>query len=72
MPAGPGCQHHQADHYWIELVGNATFTHHVTVAETELHQASFADAQTSATGEETAYEKFVADLPHVNDLQIGK
>lgn len=64
--------HHQADHYWIELVGNATFTHHVTVGEAQLHQGSFTDAQTRATGEETAYEKFVTDLPHVNDLQIGK
>lgn len=63
--------HHDVDRYWIELIGNATFTHQITLHETQLHAGEFdpAAAEISETGEEAAYEKFVHSLPKVSNLQ---
>lgn len=51
--------------YWIELIGNATFTHRITVDESFLHNANVhADhCQITETGEQAAYEQFVNQLP---------
>ena len=59
--------HVQDQEYWIELIGNATFTHEITVDETALHQAAVrADAcQITATGEHAAYQAFVDQLPQL-------
>lgn len=60
--------HFSNGHYWIELVGNATFTHHIEVDEALLHRGKVtaADCQISSTGEQTAYEQFVHSLPTFN------
>lgn len=54
--------------YWVELVGNATFTHQITVAEEALHrgQVTADNSQVSSTGEQEAYEQFIQDLPTFN------
>lgn len=60
---------HFADHrYWIELIGNATFTHQLEIAEDLLHQRKVTthDAQVTATGEQEAYQNFIHQLPHFN------
>lgn len=58
--------HYQDREYWIELIGNATFTHRITVAEEDLHHASVQpdNCQIAATGEQAAYQTFVDQLPH--------
>lgn len=60
--------HFANQRYWIELIGNATFTHHIEVDEDLLHQGSVAVSNTtvSATGEQEAYQQFVHQLPHFN------
>lgn len=55
--------------YWIELIGNATFTHQIDLDEKDLHSLNFAQAQITATGEQKAYEKFIASLPHFNNVK---
>lgn len=55
--------HHQSGQYWIELVGNATFTHQIDISEDDLHQAKFDQAASQETGEQAAYENFVQSLP---------
>ncbi|MEJ6399747.1 diaminopimelate epimerase [Nicoliella lavandulae] len=49
---------------WIQLIGNATFTHQVTIDEADLHHANINQANTTVTdtGEEAAYQKFVKSL----------
>lgn len=59
--------HRENGQYWIELIGNATFTHTIEIPEANLRAGSFADAQVTETGEQAAYEAFVASLP-VHDL----
>jgi diaminopimelate epimerase len=60
--------HYQERRYWVELVGNATFTHHIEVKETDLHQASVnaENCTITATGEQGAYEQFINCLPKFN------
>lgn len=60
--------HYQNQGYWIELIGNATFTHEITVDEADLHQATVqADKyQVTVTGEQAAYQAFVDQLPQLN------
>lgn len=58
--------HYDNDHYWIELVGNATFTHQITIAESDLLAAQFTTAQISTTGEQESYRHFVDELPQFN------
>lgn len=55
--------HHNAGNYWIELIGNATFTHQLTISEADLHQAKLNVTDVTATDEQTAYQNFVDDLP---------
>ena len=59
--------HHQDHAYWIELIGNATFTYQIEVDEAALHQANVTadNADVTATGEQEAYLKFVDELPKV-------
>lgn len=51
--------------YFIELIGNATVTHTLTVDETHLHQADFTadDFDITMTSEDEAYHQFVTSLP---------
>ncbi|HJA21281.1 diaminopimelate epimerase [Limosilactobacillus panis] len=60
--------HFAAGHYWIELIGNATFTHRITVGEAALHAGHVtADNSTiNPTGEQEAYEQFIHQLPSFN------
>lgn len=56
--------HQGADEeYWMELIGNATFVKIVTLPVAEALAADFSQASVTVTGEQTAYEDFVAALP---------
>lgn len=54
--------HQKANRYWIELIGNATVTHLIAVAEVELHRErlDFSKFKTTATIEDAAYHHFIA------------
>lgn len=60
--------HHENHRYWIELIGNATFTHKIEVSEDALHNANVTDKNTTVeeTGEQTAYLNFVHQLDKPN------
>ncbi|MEY8441925.1 diaminopimelate epimerase [Lactobacillaceae bacterium 24-114] len=60
--------HHEGNRYWIELVGNATFTHKVTVNEPDLHDASVSTDNTKVeeTGEQDSYLSFINNLDKPN------
>lgn len=60
--------HYDDSEYWIELTGNATFTHRIAISEDDLRNSSFANAEISATTEQQAYEHFVDNLPKFNDI----
>ena len=54
---------HRRDHsYWIELIGNATITHYIDVAESALHQKQpdFNNFKITTTSENEAYQNFIA------------
>lgn len=53
--------HQDNNHYWIELIGNATFTHYIEVAENELHQnvIDFTKFKVKSTVENQAYQEFI-------------
>lgn len=57
--------HFDQHRYWIELIGNATVTHEITVDEQALHDGNVTTTNTSIaeTNEQKAYEKFVNGLP---------
>lgn len=48
--------------YYIDLIGNATITHDVEIDESDLHTNNIENAQISETGEQAAYEAFVAGI----------
>ncbi|AXX64720.1 diaminopimelate epimerase [Bombilactobacillus bombi] len=55
---------HQTDnHYWIELIGNATITHYLDLNENDLHHATIDPAQVKITPtvEDAAYQQFIKD-----------
>lgn len=60
--------HHEHHDYWIELIGNATFTHRIKVSEDDLHTAQITDKNTQIleTGEQDHYLDFVKGLPKIN------
>ncbi|MBB1078558.1 diaminopimelate epimerase [Limosilactobacillus sp. STM2_1] len=58
--------HHDAGTYWIELIGNATFTHKLEISESALHQAQLDIADVKETNEQQAYENFINNLPTLN------
>lgn len=60
--------HHENHNYWIELIGNATFTHQIKVDEKFLHDANVTAENTkvSETGEQSAYLDFVNQLDKPN------
>lgn len=63
---------HFEDHqYWIELIGNATFTHQINVSEEALHQANVTadNTQITETNEQAAYDKFVQNLPKPIEIE---
>ena len=62
--------HFEDHHYWIELIGNATFTHKIQIKEEDLHQCNFTDVKITATGERDDYLKFVQDIPTFNKLKV--
>lgn len=66
--------HQTEERYWIDLIGNATETHHIEVAESALHAANVTDDNTeiSETNEETAYLQFVDQLPKVSAIAVKK
>ena len=56
---------HRDDYnYWIELIGNATFTHTLTVDESSLHAVDLADLRKNVveSNENQAYQTFVDSL----------
>ena len=56
--------HHRNGKYWVNLIGNATFTHVVSTSEDHLHHGDVSgdNVQIKSTGEEEAYQKFVRQL----------
>lgn len=57
--------HFDNHRYWVELIGNATVTHHISVDEQALHDANVHAGNTTITetNEQQAYESFVNNLP---------
>ena len=53
--------HYDNNEYWIELTGNATFTHQITISENDLHHNNLENVQISETNQQQAYENFVED-----------
>ena len=55
--------HRTANSYWIELIGNATVTHYIDVAESALHQKQldFNNFKITPTSENEAYQNFIAE-----------
>ena len=56
---------HRDDYnYWIELIGNATFTHTLTVDESSLHAVDLTDLRKNVveSNENQAYQTFVDSL----------
>ncbi|MCT6902197.1 MAG: diaminopimelate epimerase [Lactobacillus sp.] len=53
--------HRRGHNYWIELIGNATITHYIDVAESELHQKhpNFNKFKVTPTMEDEAYQEFI-------------
>lgn len=60
--------HFDNGRYWVELIGNTTFTHQIDVSEEALHSAKVtaANSQVATTGEQEAYERFIKGLPSFN------
>lgn len=56
--------------YDIDLIGNATVTHHLEISEADLHAAKLTDVQINKTDEETSYQKFVTQLPKINNISV--
>ena len=55
--------HQQEDHYWIELIGNATVTHNINADESLFHQVlpDFSLFQVEQTSENAAYQVFISN-----------
>lgn len=55
--------HQQEDHYWIELIGNATVTHNINADESLIHQdlPDFSLFQVEQTSENAAYQAFISN-----------
>lgn len=55
--------HQQEDHYWIELIGNATVTHNINADESLFHQdlPDFSLFQVDQTSENAAYQAFISN-----------
>lgn len=47
---------------WIELIGNATHTHTITISENQLFNHQFTEATVNQTNEQQSYEHFIANL----------
>lgn len=60
--------HREDNHYWMELIGNATFTEEVEISEDDLHKQDFSKAKISSTGEQDKYLEFVDSLPRFNNI----
>lgn len=59
---------HSKPNYWMELIGNATFTEIIDIPENSLYDLDFSKAKITKTTEQKAYENFVTSLPHFNNL----
>ena len=57
--------HRDNYNYWIELIGNATFTHTLTVDESAIHQENLNELRGKSveTNENNAYMAFISSLP---------
>lgn len=60
--------HRDQRSYWIQLIGNATFTHEIEIDEEDLRTHQFNKAKITDTHEQAAYEKFVHEVPHFNNV----
>lgn len=61
--------HYENNKYWIELIGNATFTDKIEISEDDLRHAKFSNITCQETGEQSAYKKFVDNLPKFNKIK---
>ncbi|MCT4398263.1 diaminopimelate epimerase [Pediococcus ethanolidurans] len=62
--------HKNDTNYDIDLIGNATVTHHLELSEADLHAAKLNDVKITQTDEETSYLQFVDQLPKINDISV--
>ncbi|MBP2056901.1 diaminopimelate epimerase [Lactobacillus colini] len=60
--------HYDHQQYWMDLIGNATFTDKIEIDESDLHNLDFSKIKVESTGEQNNYEKFVSELPNYNNL----
>lgn len=54
--------HFKNHKYFIELIGNATFTHEVEISEDDLHNNNLTNTKIQETGEQDSYLEFVSNL----------
>lgn len=64
--------HFDRPNYWMELIGNATFTDKIDVDESNLHHANVTNDQVNIehTVEQAAYENYIASLPRPIDVNV--
>lgn len=64
--------HFDRPNYWMELIGNATFTDNISVDESNLHHANVTADQVNIepTGEQEAYENYIQSLPRPIDVNV--
>ena len=46
----------------MELIGNATFTHKITIAKSDLLHGNFESVQVSETKEQLFYQQFIEKI----------
>lgn len=61
--------HYDHQRYWMDLIGNATFTNQIEIAENDLHNLDFSKVKITSTGEQDNYEKFVDELPNFDGFE---
>ena len=61
--------HYDHQHYWMDLIGNATFTDRIKISEVDLHKLDFSNVEISSTGEQADYEKFVNEVPNFDSFE---
>lgn len=52
----------QSGDYWMELIGNATFTHEIIISESDLLHGNFESIQVSETKEQLFYQQFIEKI----------
>lgn len=64
--------HFDRPNYWMELIGNATFTDKIEVNEEDLHQANVTNNQVQIehTNEQEAYDSYIHSISRPIDVNV--